>query len=93
MDRAPDGAVDEDTEAPADGAGATTQIEVPPPSAGRLVQLRGRLSGSQSVLGRGLMALLARDTIDDSVWDEVEDTLLMSDVGVASTQDIVEPSA
>jgi fused signal recognition particle receptor len=65
-------------------------LDVPPPSAGRLVRLRGRLSGSQSTLGRGLLALLSRDTIDDDVWDEVEDTLLTTDVGVAASHDIVE---
>jgi fused signal recognition particle receptor len=65
-------------------------LDVPPPSAGRLVRLRGRLSDSQSTLGRGLLALLSRDTIDDDVWDEVEDTLLTTDVGVAASHDIVE---
>jgi fused signal recognition particle receptor len=64
-------------------------IEAPPPSAGRLVRLRGRLSGSQSTLGRGLLALLSRETIDDDVWDEVEETLLTSDVGLPATQEIV----
>jgi fused signal recognition particle receptor len=67
----------------------TPTIDSPPPSAGRLVRLRSRLSGSQSTLGRGLLALLSRDTIDDDVWDEVEDTLLTSDVGLPATQDIV----
>jgi fused signal recognition particle receptor len=69
---------------------AEPAVEVPPPSAGRLVRLRGRLSGSQSTLGRGLLALLSRDTIDDDVWDEVEDTLLIADVGVAASRDIVD---
>jgi fused signal recognition particle receptor len=65
------------------------EIEVPAPSAGRLVRLRGRLAGSQSALGRGLLTLLSRDTIDDAVWEEVEDTLLTADVGLAATNDIV----
>jgi fused signal recognition particle receptor len=73
-------------EAPAPDAAT---IEAPPPSAGRLVRLRGRLAGSQSTLGRGLLALLSRDTIDDEVWDEVEEILLTSDVGLAATQEIV----
>jgi fused signal recognition particle receptor len=64
-------------------------VEVPPPSTGRMVRLRDRLSDSQSTLGRGLLALLSRDTIDDAVWDEIEDTLLTADVGVASTREIV----
>jgi fused signal recognition particle receptor len=69
---------------------AAPSVDVPPPSAGRLVRLRSRLSGSQSTLGRGLLALLSRDTIDDADWDEVEDTLLIADVGVAASRDIVE---
>jgi fused signal recognition particle receptor len=73
-----------------DASPAAPALDVPPPSAGRLVRLRERLSGSQSTLGRGLLTLLSRDTIDDSVWDEVEDTLLISDVGVAAAADIVE---
>jgi fused signal recognition particle receptor len=71
-------------------APAEPEVETPPPSAGRLVRLRDRLAGSQSSLGRGLLALLSRDTIDDDVWDEVEDTLLIADVGVAATRDIVD---
>jgi fused signal recognition particle receptor len=68
---------------------AETATEVPPPSQGRLVRLRGRLSGSQSGLGRGLLALLSRDSIDDDVWDELEDTLLVADVGVGASGEIV----
>jgi fused signal recognition particle receptor len=48
------------------------------------------LSGSQSTLGRGLLTLLSRDTIDDDVWDEIEDTLLIADVGVVSSREIVD---
>jgi fused signal recognition particle receptor len=68
----------------------TATVETPPPSAGRLVRLRSRLARSQSTLGRGLLTLLARDTIDDDTWEEVEDTLLTADVGVAATRQIVE---
>jgi fused signal recognition particle receptor len=69
---------------------AAPQLEVPPPSAGRMVRLRGRLARSQTGLGRGLLTLLARDTIDEDTWDEVEETLLTADVGVGATQQIVE---
>ncbi|TQS26925.1 signal recognition particle-docking protein FtsY [Microbispora sp. KK1-11] len=66
------------------------EIEVPPPSAGRMVRLRGRLARSQNVLGRGLLELLSRDRLDDEVWDEIEETLITADVGVAPTRVMVE---
>nr|WP_277605691.1 signal recognition particle-docking protein FtsY [Glycomyces sp. L485] len=65
-------------------------IETPEPTAGRLVRLRSRLSRSNSTLGKGLLALLASDKLDDEVWEEVEDTLLGADVGVTDTTQIVE---
>ncbi|HVS67393.1 MAG TPA: signal recognition particle-docking protein FtsY [Mycobacteriales bacterium] len=70
-------------------APAAAEVERPEPSAGRLVRLRGRLAGSQSTLGRGLLTLLSRDNIDDDVWEEIEDTLLTSDVGLTATNEIV----
>ena len=81
------------TEAPVDTetveAPPAAELEVPEPTAGRLVRLRARLARSQSTLGRGLLTLLSRDSLDDEVWEEVEDTLLTADVGVAATQQIV----
>ncbi len=64
-------------------------LDVPAPSAGRLARLRGRLARSQSTLGRGLFALLSRDTLDEDTWEEVEDTLLSADMGVAATTELV----
>ncbi|URM89468.1 signal recognition particle-docking protein FtsY [Streptomyces sp. MRC013] len=66
------------------------EIEIPEPAAGRLVRLRARLARSQNSLGRGLLTLLSRDTLDEETWEEVEDTLLTADVGVAPTQELVK---
>ncbi|MCW2878788.1 MAG: signal recognition particle-docking protein FtsY [Sphaerisporangium sp.] len=66
------------------------EIEIPPPSAGRMVRLRARLARSQSQLGKGLLELLSRDRLDDDAWDEIEDTLITADVGVAPTRAMVE---
>ncbi len=65
------------------------QLDVPTPTAGRIVALRDRLSRSQTTLGRGLLSVLSRDRLDEDAWEEVEDTLLTSDVGVGPTQEIV----
>ncbi|GGJ73515.1 signal recognition particle receptor FtsY [Streptomyces camponoticapitis] len=65
-------------------------IEVPEPSAGRLVRLRARLARSQNTLGKGLLTLLSREHLDEETWEEIEDTLLTADVGVAPTHELVE---
>ena len=65
-------------------------IERPEEPQGRLVRLRARLARSQGSLGKGLLAILARDRLDDAAWEEIEDTLLAADVGVAPTQELVE---
>jgi fused signal recognition particle receptor len=75
---------------PADTESVVPPLDVPEPTAGRLHRLRSRLSRSQSTLGRGLFALLSRDTLDEDTWEEVEDTLLGADMGVAATTELVE---
>ncbi len=69
---------------------ATPALDVPEPTAGRLTRLRSRLARSQTTLGRGLFALLSRDVLDDATWEEVEETLLTSDMGLAATTDLVD---
>jgi fused signal recognition particle receptor len=63
--------------------------EAPEPAAGRLIRLRARLARSESTLGRGLLALLSRDTLDDATWQEVEDLLITADVGVGASSELV----
>ncbi|HYZ54014.1 MAG TPA: signal recognition particle-docking protein FtsY [Streptosporangiaceae bacterium] len=66
------------------------EIERPPPSAGRLVRLRDRLARSQSSMGSVLLGLLSRDRLDDETWDEIEEILIIADVGVAPARQIVD---
>ena len=66
------------------------ELEIPEPSAGRLRRLRARLARSNNALGKGLLALLSRDSIDDETWDEIEETLLVADLGVGPTTELVE---
>lgn len=77
-------------EAPVAEAPAPPALEIPEPTAGRLVRLRARLARSQNSLGKGLLTLLSRDNLDEDTWEEIEDTLLTADVGVAPTQELVE---
>ncbi|PRH77861.1 signal recognition particle-docking protein FtsY [Streptomyces solincola] len=77
-------------EDPVVAAPPAPEIEVPEPTAGRLVRLRARLARSQNTLGKGLLTLLSREHLDEDTWEEVEDTLLTADVGVAPTQELVE---
>jgi fused signal recognition particle receptor len=65
------------------------ELEKPEPTAGRLVRLRARLSRSQNLFGKGLLALLSRDKLDDDTWDEIEETLIGADVGVEPTTELV----
>jgi fused signal recognition particle receptor len=77
-------------EDPVVAAPPAPEIEVPEPTAGRLVRLRARLARSQNSLGKGLLTLLSRDNLDEDTWEEIEETLLTADVGVAPTQELVE---
>ncbi|WP_435058676.1 signal recognition particle-docking protein FtsY [Streptomyces sp. bgisy060] len=77
-------------EAPVVEEPAAPEIEVPEPTAGRLVRLRARLARSQNSLGKGLLTLLSREHLDEDTWEEVEETLLTADVGVAPTQELVD---
>jgi len=71
---------------PAEAAPEREAIE---PTAGRLDRLRGRLSRSQSAIGQSLLGLLGAGDLDEESWEEVEDTLLMADLGSATTMAIV----
>ena len=66
------------------------ELEVPAPAAGRLARLRARLARSNNSIGRGLLALLSRDRLDEATWEEIEDTLLLADLGVPGTTELVE---
>jgi fused signal recognition particle receptor len=65
-------------------------VEEIEPTAGRLERLRGRLSRSRSTFGQGLLGLLGAGDLDEDSWTEVEDTLLLADLGAATTTEIVD---
>jgi fused signal recognition particle receptor len=61
----------------------------PEKSASRLVRLRSRLAQSKNPFGATLLRILSRDTLSDEDWEDVEDTLLMADVGADASEKIV----
>jgi len=77
-------------QAPVELSSPPATIDRPEATASRLQRLRQRLAGSQSALGRGLLALLSRDKLDEDTWESIEDALLTADVGVGPTQELVE---
>ncbi|SDE46719.1 signal recognition particle-docking protein FtsY [Auraticoccus monumenti] len=65
-------------------------LDVPEAPASRMARLRRRLAGQDNALSRGLLALLAKDRIDADTWDELEETLITSDLGVGPSTELVE---
>ncbi len=66
------------------------EVEVPEPTKGRLHRLRERLARSNNALGKGLLALLSREDVDEATWDEVEEVLLGADLGVTATSELMD---
>jgi len=65
-------------------------VETPEPVAGRLARLRARLARSGSPLGARLLDVLSRDSLGEDEWDELEETLLLADVGAGPTGELVD---
>jgi fused signal recognition particle receptor len=71
-------------------AAPAPSIERPESATGRLQRLRARLARSNTALGKGLLTLLSGGGLDEQVWEDVEDTLLSSDLGVEATMELVD---
>ena len=69
---------------------AAPDLESIAPTAGRLERLRGRLAKSQNAFGRSMLGLLGGGDLDEDSWEEVEDTLLVADLGPTTTTSVVE---
>ena len=77
------------TPSPAPEVAPTPEVEAIAPPEGRLERLRGRLARSQNALGRSLLGLLGGGDLDEASWEEVEDTLLIADLGPTVTTSVV----
>ncbi|BBX66194.1 signal recognition particle receptor FtsY [Mycobacterium saskatchewanense] len=70
-------------------APAAPEIEAIEPTEGRLERLRGRLAKSQNAFGRSLLGLIGGGDLDEDSWQDVEDTLLVADLGPVVTESIM----
>ncbi|WP_263119934.1 signal recognition particle-docking protein FtsY [Cellulomonas fimi] len=68
----------------------TPTVETPAPAAGRLARLRDRLARSGSPLGARMLQVLSRDHLTEDDWDELEETLLLADVGAGPSAELVD---
>ncbi|MFM9033778.1 MAG: signal recognition particle-docking protein FtsY [Mycobacterium sp.] len=73
-----------------EAAPAVSEIDLIAPPAGRLERLRGRLAKSQNAFGRSMLGLLGGGDLDEDSWEEVEDTLLVADLGPTATASVTE---
>jgi len=80
-------AVESVPEAPAEPTVAP--LETPEAPASRLSRLRRRLSASNNPFARGLLGLLAADRLDAEAWEDLEATLITSDLGVGPTDELI----
>lgn len=65
-------------------------LEKPEGKKGRLQRLRERLSKSSNPFGKALFNILAKDHLSETDWEDVEDTLLLADVGAEASEQLVE---
>lgn len=65
-------------------------IEKPAGRTSRLQKLREKLSKSSNPFGKALFNILSKDKLTESDWEDVEDTLLLADVGAEASEDLVE---
>lgn len=84
----------DETPVPEDAVVASPQpareVEHIAPAVGRLGRLRGRLARSQNVIGQGVLGILSAGDLDEDAWEEIEDTLLMADLGTKVTMQVVD---
>jgi fused signal recognition particle receptor len=72
-----------------DPVAAKPVVEEIAPAEGRLERLRGRLARSQNALGRSLLGIIGGGDLDEDSWEQVEDTLLIADLGPTVTSSVV----
>lgn len=69
---------------------AKTVVETPEAAGTRMQRLKARLSKSGDPFGKALFNILAKDQLSEADWEDVEDTLLLADVGAEASEQLVE---
>lgn len=69
---------------------ATPAVETPEAAGTRMQRLKARLSESGNPFGKALFNILAKDQLSEADWEDVEDTLLLADVGAEASEQLVE---
>lgn len=64
-------------------------LEVPEAPASRMQRLRARMARSGG-LGAALLSILSRGDLAAADWEEIEDSLLLADVGLAASEQILD---
>ena len=102
---APPEAEDEATDQPRDGSAAEESptgdaepspdkaapalVERPESVGGRMERLRSRLASS-GALGRAILGVLSRGKLSAADWEEIEESLLVADLGLEATDSLME---
>lgn len=68
---------------------AKTVVETPEAAGTRMQRLKARLSKSGNPFGKALFNILAKDQLSEADWEDVEDTLLLADVGAEASEQLV----
>ncbi|MDD9205943.1 signal recognition particle receptor subunit alpha, partial [Georgenia sp. 10Sc9-8] len=64
-------------------------LERPEPVVGRMQRLRARLARSGTI-GSTLLQILSRGDLTETDWEEIEETLLLADVGIGPTTELMD---
>ena len=77
--------------APTPAPASSVASESAPESAtSRMTRLKARLANSANPFGKALFNILAKDHLSEADWEDVEDTLLMADVGADASEQLVD---
>ena len=68
---------------------AAPAYDVPEKSGSRIQRLKAKLSRSSNPFGKALFNILTKDNLSESDWEDVEDTLLLADVGAEASEQLV----